>query len=248
MRTVRFQVARILRKTGLADRLPLKIDHPDGYRLRFHAALMSRNLWVDPTVYGNVTSLVRSTLQPGDTFVDAGANIGLLTLAAASVVGVQGRVIAIEPHPRVHQYLRENVELNGFSQVDCFQCAVGETNGDAYLSDRQEDDENTIGDSGAIQVPVRTLDSIVPSDVEVRLLKLDVEGYELFALRGATATLGRTQSVMFEGLPELTARYGHEIGDVIRLLGEHGFRVRAIREDGTLEPVGGSAMNYLATR
>ena len=246
MTATKQQVARVLRKTRLADRLPLTIHHPDGFRMRFRSALMSRNLWVDPTMYSNVTAFVRSRLEPGHVFVDVGANVGLLTLTAAFVVGDQGHVIAVEPHPRVFGYLQENVELNGFAQVECVQCAVGETAGSASLSDREEDDENAIGDTG-VTVAVRTIDSIVPVDMQVKVLKLDVEGYELFALRGATSMLERTDSVMFEFIPATAARFDVELQTIVHLLEGHGFRVRSIRPDGTLGPVDVSG-DFLATR
>ncbi len=58
-----------------------------------------------------------SQLHTGDTFVDAGANIGVHTLHCARRVGPGGRVIAIEPLPKNLTHLRKNIALNGFRQV-----------------------------------------------------------------------------------------------------------------------------------
>ena len=62
------------------------------------------------------TSLLLSMLQPGDVFVDVGANIGYFSVLAAVVVGEGGAVFAFEPDPDNFRLLRDNVALNGFEQ------------------------------------------------------------------------------------------------------------------------------------
>jgi FkbM family methyltransferase len=61
------------------------------------------------------TALVQQFLKPGDSFLDAGANIGYFTVIAAACVGDTGKVYAFEPEPRNHALLQQNVELNGFT-------------------------------------------------------------------------------------------------------------------------------------
>ena len=63
------------------------------------------------------TSLVLGALQPGDVFVDVGANIGYFPVIAAGRVGRAGRVLAFEPDPDNYRLLSENLELNDCREV-----------------------------------------------------------------------------------------------------------------------------------
>ena len=56
------------------------------------------------------TSLILELLQPGDTFLDVGANIGYFSILAAAAVGDAGHVIAYEPDPENYRLLQTNVE------------------------------------------------------------------------------------------------------------------------------------------
>src|SRR4051812_14217039 len=60
---------------------------------------------------------LQNVLKPRDIVVDVGANVGFLTLSSAIRVGSSGKVIAIEPQPRIHGYLEEHVQLNALSNV-----------------------------------------------------------------------------------------------------------------------------------
>lgn len=55
-------------------------------------------------------ALVQVDIQPGDTVIDVGANIGLFSMYAAEKVGSSGRVIALEPIPQVHAACADNVK------------------------------------------------------------------------------------------------------------------------------------------
>src|SRR5689334_3802567 len=66
----------------------------------------------------NETWAIRRLLGPGDLFVDIGANIGYFSVLAARSVGAEGRVIAIEPAPPTVAKLRDNLDLNGLSNVE----------------------------------------------------------------------------------------------------------------------------------
>src|SRR5262249_18542532 len=157
----------------------------DLYRLRFFPTALSCAMWTDPGARRADEAFFRRVLRPGDTVVDVGANVGTLTLTAAALVGPEGRVWAIEPHPRPLRYLCANVALNGFANVRTVHAAAGESDGLLRLTDSRLDDQNRVSADGpGVSVPVRRLDDVVPEG-PVRLLKIDVEGFELFVLRGA---------------------------------------------------------------
>ena len=66
-------------------------------------------LWMDRVYNQQDPGFIASVLEPGDTCVDVGANIGLITLLSAVSVGPNGLVVAFEQHPKIFAYLRGNV-------------------------------------------------------------------------------------------------------------------------------------------
>ena len=155
------------------------------------AALYSGNERANQELYA---SLVRE----GDTVVDAGANWGVHTLCLARLVGASGKVHAFEPHPGVVKELRWNVERNGLRQVSIHACGLldkaavlpfvlGASTKSSHVSASAETS------TSSVSVPCKTLDSLV-SELglrSLRLLKLDVEGAESLALKGAADAIAR---------------------------------------------------------
>lgn len=232
-RPLRFLLSRALWRSGLSHRFTVTRGVlPDTYRVRFFPSAVSGMAWAYPDRVNEEEAFVARTLRPGETYVDVGANVGLLALRAATVVGPTGRVVAIEAHPRTAGFLAENVRLNGFAQVEVERVAVGDAEGELTFTDRHSDDQNSVdpGGTGGVRVPVRRLDDLLPPEraPHVRLLKIDVEGYELAALRGAEALLCRVDAILFESSPELCARYGYQCRDVHDLLRAAGFRLRPL--------------------
>jgi len=95
------------------------------------------------------TDLVRREIQPGDTVLDIGANIGYFTLLFAQLVGAQGRVYAFEPDPTNFHILRRNIERNGLKNVVPEQKAVSSRTGKIRLfSDKTNRGDNRTFDPG----------------------------------------------------------------------------------------------------
>jgi len=140
--------------------------------------------------------------QSTQTVVDVGANIGVFALWAASLVGPDGTVVALEPNPLAYQLLEKN--LNGLSQARTYAVACGE---DVMALDlHYAEGRLSIGSfyprqdrTYSVRVPVTPLDDVL-ADLEgkIDLLKIDVEGYEAPVLRGATKTLARTHRLALE--------------------------------------------------
>lgn len=157
------------------------------------------------------TALVRHLLRPDAVFVDVGANWGYFTLLAANLVGPNGRVVALEPEPRCHTALVENVSENGMDNVTVL--ALAASDGDGYLALQGYDAalENygtsrivfsTDGETGMIQVKARRLDDAL-DDLglpRVDLAKMDIEGSEGAALAGLGRSLaaGRIERLIVE--------------------------------------------------
>jgi len=216
---IRFFLSRILWATKLSSIFTMR--DISGYRLRFYPGPVSTALWCNPEFYKNEHQLLEKYLRPGDVFVDVGANIGALTLKASRIVAERGTVFSIEAHPKTIRYLRGNLKLNSVRNVRVFHTAVGDKEGIVHFTTKRCDDANHVSESG-VAAPMCTLDSLLP-DVPVRLLKIDVEGFELFVLRGAARILGQTDLIYFESYEPFFSRFGYSTGDVLSFLEEHGF-------------------------
>lgn len=197
--------------------------------------------FVDRTIYCTgeweplETALIAEILKPGDTFVDVGANIGYFTLLASQRIGAGGKVIAVEANPRTFKLLEANVRLNGCINVALNHVAAGEAAGFATMFEREA------GNAGGDQVDfasdgtitVERLDSLI-GDAPVRLIKLDIEGAEAKALRGATGLLERSDApdLVFEFTPKFLSGMGDDPRELIALLESFGYRLDTIGNAG----------------
>ena len=175
----------------------------------FELRRRSDDLWhVLPSRERSVLTEIQSRLRFGDTFVDAGANIGLFTVAASRLVGPAGRVISIEMMPETAARLRTHVRLNGLSNVAVEESALSDQTGrhviarvppgrwgQASIQRRQSDATFEVATVGTA-----TLDDVLEDVKGIRLLKMDLEGAELEAMRGGSNALARTEAVIFEHL------------------------------------------------
>ncbi len=219
-RRVRFVLSRLLWRTGLSP--SFVVEMPRGFRIRFYPSSISAALWSDPASRSEDEDFVWSVLRPGDRYIDAGANIGQLALAASKRVGPEGEVIAIEAHPEIFRYLEGNADLNQTTNLTTLHCALGAGSGEVALTTRRSDDQNYISDDGTVRVQMHALDELVVPR-PTRLLKLDVEGYELPVLQGAAAVLDQTEIVYCELSTGNCGRFGYAPREVEQLLLGKGF-------------------------
>ncbi len=220
---LRFVASRILWASKLSSLLTIKRQD---YRLRFYPTSFSATLWSDPGYADQDEQFLRRYLRPGDRVIDAGANIGVLTLTAAAAVGSLGKVYSIEAHPRTYRYLAGNLQLNGSKNVKAFNVALGAAEGTLTLTNKRADDMNCVDAArDGLSVPVSRLDSIIPESDPIDLLKIDVEGYERFVLSGAARVLEQTECVFFESWNEQFRKYGYGCRDLFALLNDAGFSV-----------------------
>lgn len=157
-----------------------------------------------------------SRLESGQVVIDVGANIGYYTLAAAVRVGQSGHVYSFEPGADSAARLRENVRLNGLSNVTVLEAAVADHSGTAALVLATESEGHSLYEVSASgvghsSVSVTTLDEAVGNDRTVDLVKLDAEGAEVAILRGARTLLtGRHRPVVIVESNPVTLRAAGE--------------------------------------
>jgi FkbM family methyltransferase len=137
--------------------------------------------------------LLRNILFPGAVVVDAGANIGIYSQFLSRCVGSTGVVHSFEPAP--DNFKRLCAATRNLSNVRLAQAAVGERSGETrlYISDKLNVDHRaykTDGDSRrTIPTEMIVLDDYFKPGQRVDLIKMDIQGYELHALRGAKRVL-----------------------------------------------------------
>ena len=172
--------------------------------------------------------LLRRLLRRGSRFVDGGANVGFFSLLAARVVGDQGRVDAFEPDPLNRQRLLDNLARNGLS-IRVHALALSDRDETITLHHPAPDSGRNHGEtsrfaladaeSETFDVPAVRLDHSPVGGVP-DVVKLDLEGGELLAMRGASAWLDapRPPAFVVEHNPAADQRAGHKPGDLWREL------------------------------
>jgi FkbM family methyltransferase len=198
------------------------------------------------------TALMKSLVKPGFHALDIGANIGFFSVLLGDLVGPEGRVAAFEPEPNNARLLAKNVrDRNLTSVVTVVQAAVGEAAGSAMLFL----DTNNMGDhrlyrvdeSGSsptqrqsVDVAVVRVDDVVASWPRVDFIKMDIQGFELHAIRGMSATLSRNPGVVMltEFWPFGLRATGSDPVDYLNALRDLGFKLWDVSEQtGALEPL-----------
>ena len=117
-----------------------------------------------------LSEAIRERLQPGDVFLDIGANVGYFSVLAAHLVGPEGRVVAFEPHPEAIEILRQAVAVNGLvGVVEVVEAALGNQSATVplFLSD-----DSVLSTTDPARAPSR-FHFTFPRSVDVRLLRLD---------------------------------------------------------------------------
>ncbi|MDD4003577.1 MAG: FkbM family methyltransferase [Elusimicrobiaceae bacterium] len=165
----------------------------------------------------------RAYLRPGDQFADIGAGPGALSLIAASLVRAEGRIVAVEPHPRIYGYLRDNVALNGFQNVFTVRAAAAGAKGFLRISDFRAAGFNRVCLFGGKPADADTLDGLLwRLENKIALVNVSVNGYEAFAFAGAGETLARTDAVCFELARCALGRYGADAAAALAPLAKAG--------------------------
>jgi FkbM family methyltransferase len=161
-------------------------------------------------------------LDQDSQIVFVGAHLGALVVPIARDLK-SARVIAFEPSPHNHALLRLNIALNGLSNVQVHQLAVGDAPGELRFTENRINSGNSrISEGGKIVVATTTLDQALPEDwTRTDLLVMDTEGFEVRAMRGATESLARTRYFYVEYAPEQLSEQGSSPKEFIDMAAAH---------------------------
>jgi FkbM family methyltransferase len=187
--------------------------------------------------------LLQRLLSVGDIVMDVGANIGYISMNAAKLVGDSGRVFSFEPSDSSYRHLCENIDLNGISNIVPRQVAISDRTGTATFNVATDAglsrlDNLASNDFGLVlahrtKVEVDTLDNIWSTEAagsKVKLIKLDIEGHEMSALRGGSSLLKKTcDYVIMEINAGALLQNGVMLGDVVAFMKGLGYEPHWIR-------------------
>jgi FkbM family methyltransferase len=154
-----------------------------------------------------VTWICDRILRPGDLVVDVGANIGIVTMHAAGLVGPGGHVHAVEPQRDLASRIGDSAALNGYGNITVHEVGLSDASGDVTLTVPADNGGAASLVSGRVDGCAQTVRVERTSDFlcaigaqQARLLKLDVEGHEAAVLDGAAEVLERDgpEVILFE--------------------------------------------------
>lgn len=237
---------------GNKDRIPFSL--PGGIQI-----MLEKNNQLSFAIYQGFEeeelAFVQDFLRLGMGFLDIGANVGLFSLYAAKILKDSAPCIAVEPASKTRQKLEENLGLNHLSQVQILPLAFSDAQGELPLL-LAEDGFDAFhsfaqpfmgGQMGQEIVQTQTLDNWSQENPDlaaaIRLIKLDVEGWEVKVLKGAAHWLAKRDApILLVEFTEANARQaGHscvELSETLFQLGYTLFRYQANTKTLLPEPPG----------
>ena len=230
-----FRPTQIARRLGLrmskSDQDTIDIILPWGLPIRCRFGDVIGSSIARTGIYDlSVTELIWRLLDPGESAIDAGANIGYMTSIMAARVGRNGRVFSFEPHPEIFPELSHNVSLwkdnSRIGPIETRRVALSDRAGTAMLSVPPEFASNrgtcslekaSDNEQGHL-VDTKCLDNEIPSGTKTGLMKVDVEGHELPLLKGGGSLFRdhRIRDVVFEA-------HDGPSSPVVKFLQSHGY-------------------------
>lgn len=194
-----------------------------GYSVR----LPTRYINYFPSTYESDNfNFLRQHCKAGDVVLDVGAHIGLFSSIAAKIAGPAGKVYAFEPSPKTNALLKKTISINKLqSVVQVRSEAMGNEVGKTvfYISDGEADNSNSMisymqdRKLHGIDVTILTIDALVKQEhlSKVNFIKIDVEGAEYDAIRGAGETLKNLRPACILAIhPDPISAKGDKLEDI----------------------------------
>ncbi len=162
---------------------------------------VERSLHETGTYEKGMLHFLDKNLKNGDVFIDVGANIGLIAIHAAISVGDEGKVLSFEAHPETAKILEFNKELNQKENIHIYPIALGSEKGKAMIFSDSESNRGGASmirgqSKNGIEVNVERLDDIIDKAIVPKVIKIDVEGFEMNVLKGAVSTIREAKPIL----------------------------------------------------
>ena len=143
--------------------------------------------------------IMKNCLRHSDTFLDVGANIGLMSLYASFLVGDKGKVYSFEPEPKIFSIFLQNISLNQRENIIPLNIALGGSKGQGnlYLNPDFGSGSTSLikpkynSSRNCIKTQIESMDEVISSYKisGITMIKIDTEGYEALVLKGAEKLL-----------------------------------------------------------
>ncbi|MEM7665731.1 MAG: FkbM family methyltransferase [Pseudomonadota bacterium] len=230
-RTVNFTRARWEDRTRRKDFARMRLSGPQirtvlGSKMELMPDKegLDRDLLLDAIREPVATGHIMSILREEDVVLEVGANIGYYALMEASRCR---KIYAIEPHPENVERLKRNIDLNGYTNIEVQHAGFGEEDGKLKLYTSELSNWHTAkenpGSSGEfIEVDCHRIDTFATANEDPTFIKMDVEGFELQVLRGATETLKKIRHLFIELHGSLLSE--DEIREVLSMIEASGLK------------------------
>lgn len=205
--------------------------------------LIQRNLFLFGVWEPHLTHWLRQRLKPGDDFVDVGANIGYFSVLGSSLVGPNGKVVAVEASPTSHRRLLEHGRMNGCANLRAVNAAASDKDGTLKLvqaSTRNVGAASAVPYSGpaesVFEVDARPLTRLLSAEEleQARVIKIDVEGAEGAVVRGLRSAFDRLRpdvEVVVEVTPERMRALGDSAEELLTSFTDGGFHPYRVLND-----------------
>ena len=149
---------------------------------------------------------IKSILKKGSTFIDGGANIGFFSIIGSKLVGSKGTIVAFEPTPLTLKYLNQNITINKISNIIVSDKGLSSTEKVMSFLIKKNSEENSILKNESkkfqinekiININTTTIDKFCKKNnlKQIDLIKLDIEGQELEAIKGSKDVLLNNKNI-----------------------------------------------------
>jgi FkbM family methyltransferase len=183
---------------------------------------------------------MQTMLPPGGVFVDVGANVGYISKYIANNCK-PSQIIAIEPNPRLREVLQKN--LKKYTNISILHAALSDIEGftemyvgkdsavgsltPGYTKKHHNHDPVWIDSIRSVRIATLTGDAVFANLASIDLLKIDVEGHEVFALRGMRNSMQtrKIKKILFEFSPFAQHCAGFDPCDLLNLFWDNNFKI-----------------------
>ena len=165
---------------------------------------VEKPLYLTGTYEAGTLSVVDKCLREEDIFIDVGANIGLMSIFSSGVIGSKGKVYSFEPVLETFTILKKNIEINKIRNINAFNIGISDSKGKSFIYTNPYAGKGSSSfikppdqsESKEYEIIIETLDEFLISHhlTNIRMVKIDVEGWELHVLRGAESLIRGSQA------------------------------------------------------
>lgn len=209
---------------------PIYYENIDGKFILLENDAIARTLLRGVRWEPHFSVVVNEFVNPGDNVVDCGANFGYNSVILGKKITNSGVLFSIEPQSLIFTQLISNLFLNNILNTRLVRSCIGEESGKPiklqkvnYNQDNVNIGNTGVGNDGEESRTI-CLDDLC--NIKINFIKIDVQGYELFLLKGAKNTILRdTPDLFIEIEDHQLPKYGITKKQVIDLLKSYGYRI-----------------------